>query len=121
MDRILVVEDHEENLALIRYLLRHGGFECLEARTGVEAVQMAREHRPDLILMDLQMPVLDGFGALAVIRADPDIGDSRVVAVTAYSMAGDRERALEHSFDGYLTKPIDPFTFNQEIGAFLAG
>ncbi len=119
MTTVLVVEDNEQNLGLMRYLLRAAGFDIAEARNGLEGIAFARSSRPDLILMDLQMPQLDGFGALAGIRADAELAHIPIVAVTAYSMAGDRERALAAGFDGYLSKPIDPWTFVESVKEHL--
>ena len=115
--RVLVVEDDEETRALLCYLLRHDGMGCLEARTGEEGVQLAREHHPDLILMDLQMPFLDGREALALIRGDAAIAATPVVVLTVQDLS--REDAVAGGFDGCMTKPIDPFTFNQEVAGFL--
>jgi CheY-like chemotaxis protein len=116
---ILVVEDNEQNLGLMRYLLKAKGVECVEARDGRQGVDRAREDQPDVVLMDLQMPVLDGYGALEALRSDPSTSDIPVLAVTAYSMAGDKERALEAGFDGYISKPIDPWTFVTTVLEFI--
>jgi two-component system cell cycle response regulator DivK len=115
---VLIVEDNDRNLKLARELLRIGGFETLEATTGGEAVEMAKRHRPDVIVMDVQLPDFDGWEALRRIRADSDTADQVVVAVTAYAVAGDEPRFLEGGFDGYLTKPIDVRTFSRSIEAF---
>lgn len=120
MTRALLVEDNEQNRGLMRYLLRAGGFECLEASDGRRGVECAQAERPDIVLMDLQMPDMDGFAALAAIRADPAIASTPVVAVTAYSMAGDREKALSAGFAGYISKPIDPWTFVETVQGYLA-
>ena len=120
MPGVLVVEDNEQNLGLIRYLLRSAGITCSEARDGREGVARAKSEQPDLILMDIQLPLLDGYGALAELRQDPRFAHTCIVAVTAYSMSGDRERALKAGFDGYLSKPIDPFTFATTIHSYLA-
>lgn len=119
MPTVLIVEDNDQNLGLMRYLLKRGGFDCIEGRDGRQGVDVAREMLPDIILMDLQMPVLSGFGALAELRADPRTAQIPVVAVTAYSMAGDRERTLEAGFDEYVSKPIDPYTFVATVSAYL--
>lgn len=119
MTTILIVEDNEQNLGLMRYLVRNAGLETLEARDGEEGVRVALSERPDLIIMDLQMPKLDGYGAIAAIRSDPALADVTVVAVTAYSMTGDRERAIAAGFDHYLSKPIDPWSFSATIRNFL--
>lgn len=117
--RILVIEDNPDNLALAVYLLRAAGHDTLEASDGVEGVRAARDALPDLIVCDLQMPVLNGFEVLQHLRVDPATRAIPVVAVTAFSMPGDRARAEAAGFDGYLSKPIDPERFAQQIGEHL--
>jgi two-component system cell cycle response regulator DivK len=106
-ERILVVEDNEKNMKLFRDILLATGYRTLEATTGLEAVDMATEHTPDLVLMDIQMPDLDGVQALRRLRADPRTEAIPVLALTAQAMRGDRERFLAEGFDGYLSKPVD--------------
>jgi two-component system, cell cycle response regulator DivK len=106
-ERILVVEDNEKNMKLFRDVLVATGYRTLEARTGTEAVDMASEHTPDLVLMDIQMPDLDGVQALQRLRADSRTAGIPVLALTAQAMHGDRERFLAAGFDGYLSKPVD--------------
>ena len=117
---VLVVEDKAENLELMVYLLNAFGHEALVARDGAEGVAVVSQERPDLVVMDLQMPVMDGYEAAALIRADPELSCTPLVAVTAYAMVGDRERIMAAGFDGYLTKPIDPQTFVGELERHLA-
>jgi two-component system cell cycle response regulator len=119
MARILVVEDNSENLELIRFLLAAFGHEPLLTTGAREGLEAAMAERPDLILMDIQMPEMDGFEALAEIRAQPAVAATPVVALTALAMVGDRERALRAGFDGYITKPIRPEAFVAEIDRFL--
>ncbi len=104
---ILVVEDNDKNLKLVRDLLRLKSFRVLEAVTGQEALRLAAEHRPDLILMDIQLPGIDGVAALERLRADPRTAAIPVVALTAFAMKDDRRRLLGAGFDGYLVKPIN--------------
>ena len=106
-ERILVVEDNEKNMKLFRDVLVATGYRTLEATTGSQAVDMASEHTPDLVLMDIQMPDLDGVQALQRLRADARTAAIPVVALTAQAMHGDRERFLAAGFDGYLSKPVD--------------
>jgi len=106
-ERILVVEDNEKNMKLFRDVLVATGYRTLEATTGIEAVDMASEHEPDLVLMDIQMPDLDGVQALQRLRADSRTAGIPVLALTAQAMHGDRERFLAAGFDGYLSKPVD--------------
>ena len=105
-ERILVVEDNEKNMKLFRDVLSATGYRTLEATTGGEAVEMATEHAPDLVLMDIQMPDMDGVEALRRLRADARTASLRVLAVTAQAMRGDREQFLAAGFDGYLSKPV---------------
>ena len=112
---VLIVEDNEKNMKLARDLLRVGGFSTVEATAGEEGVSRAREHRPDLVLMDIQLPDFDGWEALRRLREDPTTADLVVVAVTAYATAGDEARFLAGGFDAYLPKPIDARTFSDTI------
>jgi two-component system cell cycle response regulator DivK len=106
-ERILVVEDNEKNMKLFRDVLLAAGYRTLEARTGVQAVDMASQHAPDLVLMDIQLPDLDGVQALHQLRANARTATIPVLALTAQAMHGDRERFLAAGFDGYLSKPVD--------------
>jgi CheY-like chemotaxis protein len=106
-ERILVVEDNEKNMKLFRDVLVAMGYRTLEATTGAEAVDMASEHTPDLVLMDIQLPDLDGVEALHRLRANARTATIPVLALTAQAMHGDRERFLAAGFDGYLSKPVD--------------
>jgi len=108
-EHVLVVEDNEMNMKLVRDVLHAKGFATLEAVTGEEGIALAREHLPSLVLMDVQLPGIDGIEALARIRADDRTASIPVVAVTAQAMHGDRERFLEAGFDAYLSKPVDVF------------
>ena len=106
-ERILVVEDNLKNMKLFRDVLVATGYRTLEATTGSEAVAMASEHTPDLVLMDIQLPDLDGVQALQRLRADPRTATIPIVALTAQAMQGDREHFLAAGFDGYLSKPVN--------------
>jgi CheY-like chemotaxis protein len=104
---ILLVEDHELNLELARDVLQLHGLRTLEARTAAEGVELARTHRPDLVLLDIQLPDQDGLAVLRQLRQMPETARLPVVALTAFAMQHDRERLLEAGFDGYLSKPLD--------------
>jgi CheY-like chemotaxis protein len=117
--RILVIEDNAANLELVRYLLSFSGHTVLEARDGAQGLAIARQERPDLIVCDLQLPLLDGYEVLARLRENPDSAGAVIVAVTAFSMANDRLRVMTAGFDGYLSKPIEPETFVAQLEAFL--
>jgi two-component system cell cycle response regulator DivK len=116
---ILVIEDDPASLELLKYLLGRAGYEVYAAPDGAAGLQAALRHNPDLVLCDLQMPALTGFEVLARLRADAHWRVAPVVAVTAYSMPGDCEAALAAGFSDYLTKPIDPDTFLDEVARFL--
>ena len=106
-ERVLVVEDNEKNMKLFRDVLSATGYRTLEATTGGEAVELATEQAPDLVLMDIQMPDVDGVEALRRLRADARTASIPVLAVTAQAMQGDREHFLAVGFDGYLSKPLN--------------
>lgn len=104
--KVLIVEDNERNLKLFRLIIGSLGYEVFSARNGEEGVRMAKEIIPDLILMDVQMPVMDGITAMDTIRADEDTRGIPVIALTSYAMKGDRERLLQHGFVDYIAKPV---------------
>lgn len=119
--KILVVEDNEKNRVLVRDILKYHGYEVIEAEDGKEGVKMAKEHRPDLILMDMQMPVMNGFSAAKVLRADPDTRAIRLIAVTSFTMKGDREKILDAGFDDYIAKPINTRKLPELVASCLSG
>jgi two-component system, cell cycle response regulator DivK len=106
-ERVLVVEDNEKNMKLFRDVLTAKGYEALEATTGAGAVELALERMPDLVLMDIQLPDIDGVEALARLRGDERTASIPVLALTAQAMHGDRERFLAAGFDGYVSKPVN--------------
>ena len=105
--QVLVVEDNERNMKLFRDVLESSGYRTLEATTGERAVELVVEHCPDLVLMDIQLPDIDGVEALGRLRAEERTASVPVLALTAQAMDGDRERFLAAGFDGYLSKPVD--------------
>ena len=106
-ERILIVEDNERNMKLFRDVLAAQGYRTLEATSGEQAVQLAVEHAPDVVLMDVRLPDFDGVEALRRLRSDERTSSIPVLAVTAQAMRGDRERFLSAGFDGYVPKPVD--------------
>jgi two-component system cell cycle response regulator DivK len=116
---VLLVEDNERNLKLARDVLEYAGFAVRVATTGEEALTRARDESPDLILMDLQLPGIDGHTALRRLRANPATRDIPVVALTAFAMQRDRDDALAAGFDGYLEKPISVLKFPDQVRAHL--
>jgi CheY-like chemotaxis protein len=119
MARILIVEDNPANLALMDYLLRAFGHTPLIARDGGAGVTQALAERPDLILLDLHMPRVDGYEAARRIRLEPTLTGIPLIAVTASAMVGDRDRILAKGFNGYIAKPITPETFVEQVERFL--
>jgi two-component system, cell cycle response regulator DivK len=106
-EQILIVEDNEKNMKLFRDVLVATGYRTLEATTGIEAIDVASEHTPDLVLMDIQLPGLDGVQALHRLRANARTATIPILALTAQAMQGDRERFLAAGFDGYVSKPVN--------------
>jgi len=118
---ILVVEDNERNLKLVRDVLEYAGYDVRVARTAEDGIALAVKEPPDLVLMDLQLPGIDGMEALRRLRENPRTADIPVVAVTAQAMKQDRERALEVGFNGYIEKPISIRAFPDQVRSFLSG
>ncbi|KAF0107734.1 MAG: response regulator receiver [Anaerolineaceae bacterium] len=113
--RILLVEDNEDNFELVQFLLERAGYEVLAAHTGRECLEIARRDLPDLVLMDLSLPEMDGWTAAHELKADPKTAAIPLVAITAHTLPGDRKRALDSGFDEYLSKPINIQAFPQTI------
>ena len=118
-ESILVVEDNDKNLKLVRDLLQLRGYQVLEGRTAEQGLRLAVECRPSLVLMDIQLPDLDGISALRRLRADPATAAIPVVALTAFAMKDDRERFLVAGFDGYLPKPVDIRALPGQVRTFI--
>ena len=119
MKKILVVEDNQINMYLSCRILKSSGYEVIEARTGEEGVELAIKERPDLIIMDIQLPGIDGLETTKRIRKSKANGEVPIIALTSYAMAGDRKKALKAGCTGYIEKPINPETFIDEIKKFL--
>jgi|SRR6516164_529631 len=117
--RILVIEDHEDNRRILRYLLTSAGYEVIEAITGEEGVASAEAQRPDLILMDIQLPGLDGYEATRRIKANPDLRRIPIIVVTSYALSGDDVKALAAGCDAYVTKPFNPRQLLAKIQEYL--
>jgi len=117
--RILAIEDHEENRRLLRDLLTSFGYELIEALTGEEGLTAAETQRPDLILMDIQLPGIDGYETTRRIKANPALRHIPVIAVTSYALSGDDVKALEAGCDAYVTKPFDPAELLERIRGYV--
>jgi two-component system, cell cycle response regulator DivK len=118
---ILIVEDNEKNMKLVRDVLQAKGYKTIEAVTGEDGVRLAREHHPALVLMDIQLPGINGIEALRQLRADPATASIPVIAVTASVMASDRRNITDAGFDGYVGKPLNLKEFLDAVARSLAG
>jgi len=117
---VLIVEDNELNMKLFNDLLEANGRATLRTKSGVEAVKLAREYKPDLILMDIQLPEVSGLEVTRWLKEDPELRHIPVVAITAFAMKGDEEKILQGGCEGYLSKPISVAKFLETVNAFLA-
>jgi len=118
--RILVVEDQEDNRQILRDLLASAGYELTEAENGEEALAALAKQQPDLILMDIQLPIMDGYEATRRIRTNPDLKSVPIIAVTSHALAGDEEKALTAGCNGYVSKPYSPRDLLAKVRAYLA-
>lgn len=116
---VLVIEDNEQNLYLTTFILVKNGLTVIEARNGQEGIDLACKQIPDLILLDIQLPLMDGYEVARRLRQIENVRDVPIIAVTSYAMVGDREKALEAGCTGYIEKPINPATFMDEIHRYL--
>jgi CheY-like chemotaxis protein len=117
--KVLLIEDNEQNRYLATFLLEQHGYEVAPASDGPTGIELAKTIRPALILLDIQLPLMDGYAVARRLRSDPSLRDIPIIAVTSYAMVGDREKALAAGCNGYLEKPINPDTFVAELERFL--
>ena len=117
--KILLIEDNPQNRYLARFLLEGRGHEVVHADTGPQALELAAKGRPDLILLDIQLPGMDGYAVARALKSDPQLRSIPIVVVTSYAMVGDREKCLAAGAAGYIEKPIDPDSFVAEVEQFL--
>lgn len=120
LKRVLVADDKSTGRELVRTVLEKRGYEIFEARDGIEALDAAQRVRPDLIILDLHMPGLDGFGVIKELRLDTRFANTPIIALTASAMQGDRQRALAAGFTGYVTKPVSLKALRSEVERLLA-
>jgi two-component system, cell cycle response regulator DivK len=118
-ERILIIEDNHQNRYLATFLLEKHGYEIIQASDGEMGIELAKTQPPRLILLDIQLPGMDGYAVARSLRAYPDLQDIPIVAVTSYAMSGDREKSLAAGCTGYIEKPINPETFVVEIERYL--
>ncbi|MFZ0944894.1 MAG: response regulator [Syntrophobacteraceae bacterium] len=117
--KVLVIEDNEQNLYLITFLLKHHGYDVIQAMDGLSAIEIAMKTHPDLILLDIQLPEMDGYTVASRFRSESAFADVPIIAVTSYAMVGDREKSIDAGCTGYIEKPIDPDTFIPELRKYL--
>lgn len=117
--KVLYIEDNEQNLYLVKFLMEKHGYEVCAAMDGQEGIDSAAQLCPDLILLDIQLPHMDGYTVARKLRANPALTDIPIVAVTSYAMAGDRDKALAAGCNGYIEKPINPDTFMRQVEQHL--
>ena len=120
MSLVLIGEDNIDNYELVRFLLERTGYETRWARGGLEGIAMAKEYQPDLILMDLSLPEMDGWTATERIKGDPETKHIPIAALTAHTLPGDRKRAMDAGADGYLSKPMNIALFNDAVSKLIA-
>jgi two-component system, cell cycle response regulator DivK len=117
--RVLVIEDHEDNRRIVRDLLSANGYELIEAVTGEEGLAAAERDQPDLILMDIQLPGMDGYEVTRRIKANPALNGIPIIAVTSYALSGDEQKAADAGCDGYVTKPVSPRLLLAKVREYL--
>jgi two-component system, cell cycle response regulator DivK len=118
--KILVIEDNEQNMYLVTFILEKHDYQVFQANNGVDGISLAIKQKPDLILLDIQLPVMDGYSVARELRKIEVLVNTPIIAVTSYAMSGDREHALEAGCTGYIEKPINPETFITQIEQFLS-
>jgi CheY-like chemotaxis protein len=118
--KILVIEDNEQNMYLVTFILEKHDYQVFQANNGVDGISLAIKQKPDLILLDIQLPVMDGYSVARELRKNGALVNTPIIAVTSYAMSGDREHALEAGCTGYIEKPINPETFISQIEQFLS-
>jgi len=119
MRRILFVEDNESNIYLMKFILEKNGFEVIVAKDGIRGVEMAKQEKPELIVMDIQLPKIDGYEATKRIKKIPELKDIPIIAVTSYAMTGDREKTLKAGCTDYIEKPINPESFINIVKKYI--
>lgn len=118
--RVLYIEDNDQNFYLVNFILNMKGYEIVRARDGREGVSLAGEMKADIILLDIQLPGMDGYAVARALRENDDLSGTPIVALTSYAMSGDREKAFEAGCSGYIEKPINPASFASQIEEYLA-
>lgn len=117
--KILVIEDNKQNMYMITYLLESYGYEVLQSFTGMAGINKAKKEKPEVILLDIQLPEMDGYAIARELKKIAELRETPIIAVTSYAMPGDKERAMEAGATGYIEKPINPDTFVSQMEAYL--
>ena len=117
--KVLIIEDNEQNMYMVTYLLESSNYEVIQAFSGAEGIQKAKEVQPDIILLDIQLPEMNGYDIARALKKNEKLYDTPIIAVTSYAMVGDKEKALEAGAIGYIQKPIEPDTFVSQMEEFL--
>ena len=120
MKKVLIIEDNEQNMYLFSFLLEQNGHRVVQAENGLKGMALAKDEKPDVILLDIQLPDMNGYEIAQKLRKNPQTEDIPIIAVTSYAMVGDREKTIESGCTGYIEKPINPDTFLSEINRFIA-
>jgi CheY-like chemotaxis protein len=118
--KILYIEDNDQNFYLVNFIMSAKGYEVVRARDGREGIDLVTAEKPRLILLDIQLPVMDGYSTARELRKNPGLSATPIIALTSYAMAGDREKALAAGCNGYIEKPINPKTFLEQVESYIA-
>jgi two-component system cell cycle response regulator DivK len=117
--KVLVIEDNKQNMYMINYLLESYGYDVTQSFNGIDGIQKAKKEKPDIILLDIQLPEMDGYTIARELKKNEELKDTPIIAVTSYAMPGDKEKAMDAGATGYIEKPINPDTFVVEMESFL--
>lgn len=117
--KVLIIEDNEQNMYMLSFLLQNENYDVIQASSGFEGIELAKTKNPDIILLDIQLPGMDGYTVAIKLREIDQIKNTPIIAVTSYAMPGDREKAIESGANGYIEKPINPDTFISQMKEFL--
>ncbi len=117
--KILIIEDNEQNMYMLSYLLKSENYEVIQAYNGINGIAAAKNYKPDIILLDIQLPEMDGYTVAIKLRENEELKNTPIIAVTSYAMPGDREKAIESGATGYIEKPINPDIFISQMKSFL--
>jgi CheY-like chemotaxis protein len=118
--KVLYIEDNDQNFYLVNFIMNAKGYEVVRARDGREGIDLVTAEKPRLILLDIQLPVMDGYSTARELRKNPGLSATPIIALTSYAMAGDREKALAAGCNGYIEKPINPKTFLEQVESYIA-